>query len=119
METNRGWRDWMETLEILAGDNAGRVVSAEVMRERWEAGHRDDDPAGVMDALALAFRRGVDFGDAPVSPSVANFAAHLFGARTGLANARWLLKRYVGLDCRLRVRPGELTAFLNERKWKS
>ena len=48
METYRGWRDWMETLEILAGDDAGRVVSAEVMRERWDAGHRDDDPAGVM-----------------------------------------------------------------------
>ena len=38
----------MCTLEMLAGDDADRVVSAEVMRERWEAGHRDDDPAGVM-----------------------------------------------------------------------
>ena len=47
------------------------------------------------------------FGDAPVSPSVVNFVAHLFGARTDLANARWLLKRYVGLDCRQRVRPVE------------
>ena len=48
MESHRGWRDWMCTLEIPAGDDAGSAVSAEVMRERWEAGHRGGDPAGVM-----------------------------------------------------------------------
>ncbi len=130
MKENPGWREWMETLEIPVGDEAERMVSSEIMRRRWEAGRRDDDSTGIMPRYwydrplgeqgefsdALTLKSGVDLGQEPLYPSDVNFAAHLFGARTGLPNARWLLKRHVGLDCRLRVRLGELAAFLGSAR---